>query len=270
MRTQVLGWCGLFLVLAMGTTFSSSPDLALKEALMWRPPTGGERGVLLVLDGQNEAATRFFQDVEWRQFCRTQQLTLVGLQLVSPDAELKAMRGYYDSSLGAGKEVWEYLASEKISTERVFLFGFSGGAIFTASFVLQNPERVTGWCSYAASKWPRLTGKIPALAPGVVACGEGDTARLGPSLAFFQAWRQQGHPLAWLTVPETGHRRNLGVEAFARDFFTGLLRQRGATESLIYDNQQKTVCENQDLPLRCTSALPDAAVVSSWLRWHQP
>lgn len=206
-------------------------------------------------------------DVNWRRFAEEKSLMLVGLSFASEISALHNGTGYYYAKNGSGKLLLDTLDRLTEKPLPVLLYGFSGGAHFTARFVEWKPQRVAAWCAYSAGWWdvPLPSACMPL---GMIACGEED-GRLGASLFYFKKGRAIGKPWLWVGLPGNGHVQDGRVGAFAREYFAAVL-ERIQTPNLPQggwvDIEDKTVA-TENLPLlqpSTTGWLPDMKLFPKW------
>ena len=237
---------------------------------------------LVLAPGSNGDGEGMTTDAHWIRFAENKRLMLVGLAFASSTDALHDGTGYYYASKGSGKLLLDALDRLTGKPLPVLLYGFSGGAHFTARFAEWKPERVTAWCAYSAGWWdtPVPSSSHPF---GIIACGESD-GRLGASLFYFKAGRAVGRPWLWVGVPGSAHVQDARVAAFARDAFAVVLdgmpqpdtRGRGQTTEHAdkrntgrggwVDIEDKTIAAT-DLPLRQPTLagwLPDMSLFPKW------
>lgn len=241
--------------------------------------------VLVLAPGSNGDGAGMVSDIGWLTFAEDQRLMLVGLSFASDAAALRDGTGYYYASKGSGKLLLDTLDRLAGKPLPVLLYGFSGGAHFTARFAEWKPSRVAAWCAYSAGWWDVPAPSAPRPF-GIVACGESDE-RLGASLFYFKAGRAAGRPWLWVGLPGSAHAEDARVAAFAREAFAAVLegtrgpdkhKGRLATEHTEHaertgmgrggwvDIEDITVAA-ADLPARqptLTGWLPDMALFPKW------
>jgi hypothetical protein len=228
-------------------------------------------GVLVLCPGCNGNGKEWIQNPVWQQFARDHNLDLVGISFASDVSLLTSGRGYYYARLGSGQllldGIW-HAFHEKLP---IILYGFSGGAHFTAGFVEWKPERVATWCAYSAEWWDKPVSN-DSCPPGLVACGENDE-RLGASLMYFKEGRALGKPWLWIIAPQTGHSIYAPAEDFIRDYFAAVLdTNNSATAGKWVDitfkaNASHDTVTNQPSE---TGWLPNAKLLSEWQTVHHP
>lgn len=253
----------------------------MDRAVLWHEDSlPAKNGVLVLCLGMNGSGKGLVAEKPWVEFASTHGLGLVGLSFSSPTEKLYAKpgKGYYYAEQGSGDILLtgiDEIFGKKLKPEidnkpKLLMFGFSGGAIFIANFVKWKPERVLAWSAYSASFWTEPTGaeKGP---PGIVACGEFDSERYGPSFAYFQQGRRVEAPWIWLSLKNTGHMRNRKLEQFTRDFFADILAGK-TKEPVFFDAERKTPVDENELLLQpaMTVWLPNADLAQKWQEIHHP
>lgn len=222
---------------------------------------------LVLAPGCNGDGHSMVMDANWRKFAESRKLMLVGLSFASEIAELQNGTGYYYAAKGSGKLLLDTVDRLTGKPLPVLLYGFSGGAHFTARFAEWRPERVAAWCAYSAGWWddPLPSACMP---PGMIACGE-DDGRLGASLFYFKKGRAIGKPWLWVGIPGTGHVQDDRVGAFARDYFTAVLERMqkpDGPQGGWVDIEEKTLAA-ENLPSSqpsVTGWLPDMKLFPAW------
>jgi hypothetical protein len=235
------------------------------------------KAVLVLCPGCNGNGAEFVREAVWQRFAAENDIGLLGLSFSSDESLLTRGCGYYCASQGSGDVL--LCAVRQIYGRRLplLLFGFSGGAHFTSRFVEWRPSEVLGWCAYSAGWWDSPL-KLPAAPPGVVACGENDVARYGPSLEYFLQGRALGRPWAWVSIAKTGHVRSRDLESFVRSYFVAILSTSSPTDNLRrlqsnwQDNDTKERVTEVDATKSpaITSWLPNEVVAAQWRQLHQP
>ena len=225
------------------------------------------RAVCVVLAGANGDSTVYFKDARWTEFARTNDIALVAATFTSPVEELKSGRGYYDARVKSGRQLVDYLDRQNLGGLPLFVYGFSGGAHFTASFAEHFPSHVTAWCAASAGWWQELEQGGDERPPGIVACGTEDS-RYGARLSHFHDGRAVGRRWTWVDVPGLGHNRSEALEVFAQAYFIEILKQRGrrrADEGIWVDsvtgNRRERTSKTVDVNL---SWLPSKALLPRW------
>lgn len=213
---------------------------------------------LVLAPGCNGDGEKLVMDTNCLKFAEEKRLILVGLSFASEIKSLHDGTGYYYAKNGSGKLLLDTLDRLTKKKLPVLLYGFSGGAHFTARFAEWSPERVTTWCAYSAGWWddPLLSACMP---PGIIACGENDP-RFGASLSYFKKGRAIGKPWLWVGVPENGHEPDARVSFFVRDYFTTVLEGKQASS-----NQQGGWVDIEDVTVASENLHTSQPTVTGWL-----
>lgn len=226
------------------------------------------KAVLVLCPGCNGNGEGLVGDPVWQAFAKKQNLGLVGLSFASEMEDIHNGKGYYYARNGSGKRLLDGIGKLYNGDLPILIYGFSGGAHFTARFVEWKPERVIAWCAYSAGWWdePKPSEITP---PGIVACGENDE-RLGASLIYFKQGRTAGKPWLWIDIPNNGHEPDRRAESFVRDYFEVILGNRGKAEpmktGLWVDVDKRSVADIHVIRQypSITGWLPDAKLLGVW------
>jgi len=180
------------------------------------------KAVLILCPGVNGNGGNWVRERAWQDYAKKEQFGLAGLSFASPMRLLPLGRGYYYAGQGSGQALLACLRQaygEPLPP--LLLFGFSGGAHFTARFAEWMPERIAAWCAYSAAWWddPLPDNNSP---PGIVACGKQDE-RLQATLDYFYKGRELGNKWLWVELPRTGHERDVRLEEFVRLYFLSVV-----------------------------------------------
>lgn len=224
--------------------------------------------VLVLCPGCNGSGKNLIATPVWHEFALQHNLGLTGISFASEIRDLHNGAGYYYAHNGSGKILLDGIQNIFGKDLPILMYGFSGGAHFTARFVEWQPKRIVAWCAYSAGWWdaPKSGNHIP---PGIVACGEND-ARLGASLMYFKQGRAIGKPWLWLAIPNNGHSPDMRAEAFIRKYFAAMLA--GQTDGIArhgglwVDVDTRTPVKEYVLQQHpsVTAWLPDANLLEAW------
>lgn len=160
-----------------------------------RPARKPVRAVLLA-PGCNGDAKNWIQESAWLQFAERNGVLLAGLSFASSEADILAGKGYYETELGSGEILFRLLKKSGGGNLPLHVYGFSGGAHFTASLAERFPARVRSFCAFSAAWWSEITRR-EGVAHAVIACGdedtrwyqqEEDTARYRTLVGTHQTW----------------------------------------------------------------------------------
>jgi len=227
--------------------------------------------ILVLSPGFNDNGMTWLQNPLWQKFAQDHNLGLVGLSFASDTKLLQKGHGYYYPSQGSGQLLIEGINQAFGRDIPLLLYGFSGGAHFTAAFAEWKPQQVKGWCAYSAGWWEKPSA-ISNSPPGIVACGDEDE-RYGASLSYFKQGRSLGKPWLWISLFKTGHILSLPLESFVRDYFAVLLRPKESTPSGRWmDIDLKTNADPDTVTHQpsMTGWLPDGKLLTKWKEIHQP
>lgn len=237
-------------------SFSYRTDIPVRKA----------KGVVVLVPGYNGDGENFLADKAWIGFARQNRFVLGAFTFVSPEESLAKGEGYYDTEKGSGDAA--VAAFKKLGTGRlpVFMYGFSGGAHFTANFAESHPRALRGWCaaSFDDKNGMKFRGDADdgPRPPGIIACGTEDE-RLGAALACFGRGRLADRKLTWLEIGGLGHSRSPALEAFARDYFLALSRKK--TPGVWTDIGSLDDVSHSDETARDMQAwLPDDELAAKW------
>jgi hypothetical protein len=245
----------------MRSTFSSVDGLDAKN------------GVLVLCPGMNGNGESLLLEEDWGKFCAAHHLGLVGVTFYSPPSLLygSPARGYYYPEQGSGNALVSALQKIYGKRVKIFLYGFSGGAQFGSRFAEQYSDLMLGWAAYSASFWrtPSLVG--PTSSPGIVACGEFDAERYGPSFAYFQQGRRKDARWTWVSIGGVGHMRHKRFEEFVRAYFATVLEGKFEdAQWLDAETRQPTTEDERLLNPSLSAWLPAPDIVDLWLKLHHP
>ncbi len=222
--------------------------------------------VVVLCPGQNGSAEDWLRQPDWQAFAERHNLALAGLYFQSRDEDLQNGRGYFVASRGAGKLLEEALSRAGLGHLPIFLYGFSGGAHFAASYAAWHPEKVLGFCAYSFGWWKAPPAGLSS--PALIVCGQADGARYGATFAYFQAGRRQGKPWAWVSLEATPHAPSGKLEHFVRSYIECLLAS--PPERVIVNNLTKRVMDAQESSELSTSVLPRRDLLPAWRDIHYP
>ena len=192
---------------------------------------GRPRGILALVPGANASGVEMLGEGPWADFARTNGFILAAFTFVSKAEDLKDEQGYYDTAAGIGATAAAALKKLGAGKVPVFMYGFSGGAHFTASFAEHFPQMLKGWCAASFEMKARrgrfgsddAKGRRP---PGIVACGSEDS-RLGAALSYYTRGRAAGRKWTWVEIDGLAHVRSPALEDFARRYFIRLAKRGG-------------------------------------------
>lgn len=243
-----------------------------KDVYAWdaAPVNGDEVGVLVLCPGMNSNGQHFLSEAPWVAFAQDHRLGMIAISFSSdPDLMYSSERkGYYWPEQGSGEALLDAIRETYGSDLPILIYGFSGGAQFASRFVEWAPERILTWAAYSAQFWDDPVQTASATPPGVIACGELDSARWFPSFSYFYMGREQGRPWTWVSLAETGHHRKGSFERFIRSYFASIIKSsnpEGATFADIDTEEITTISEVQPELL---TWLPSKELLEDWKSIH--
>lgn len=230
-------------------------------------------GVLVLLPGMNGDGKIMPGEIPWRDFAKSHGLGLVGVTFSSPPLLLNGnpAKGYYYPDQGSGEALINGLLKIYGKDVKILLYGFSGGAQFGSRFAELYPEKMLGWAAYSASFWKAPSSASPTSPPGIVACGEFDAQRFGPSFAYFQQGRRKDARWTWVSIGNVGHMRHKRFEEFIRSYFAAVLDGKfDHAQWLDAETKLPTTEDDRLLNPALSVWLPTSEIADSWLKLHHP
>jgi pimeloyl-ACP methyl ester carboxylesterase len=251
---------------------STSPHIT-KAELHHEFTLPSANGVLVLLPGMNGDGRILASEKSWQDFAKTQGLGLVGVSFASPAGLLYGhpAKGYYYPEQGSGEALITGLNKIYGKDVKILLYGFSGGAQFGSRFTELYPERILGWAAFSASFWRAPVSAGPTTSPGIVACGEFDAERYGPSFAYFQQGRRKDARWTWVSIGNVSHMRHKRFEDFVRAYFAAVLE--GSFEHAQWLDAETKLSTTEDdrlLNPALSAWLPTPEIAELWLRFHHP
>ena len=232
-----------------------------------------KNGVLILCPGMNGDGRILANEQSWLDFAKTHGLGLVGLSFSSPPDLLygNPAKGYYYPEQGSGELLIAGLKKIYGQDVKILLYGFSGGAQFGSRFAALYPDRMLGWAAYSASFWKTPDSASPTSPPGIVACGEFDADRYGPSFVYFQQGRRKDARWTWVSIGNVGHMRHKRFEEFVRAYFAAVLDGKfDQAKWLDAETKQPTTEDERLLNPALSAWLPTPEVADLWLKLHHP
>lgn len=243
------------------------PHLDRADLYVLKPRTEF-RAILVLCPGLNGNGKALVESAKWQEFAEQNDLAICGLSFSSSLEDIEERIGYLHPGNGAGEAFVAGLRKAFGRDYPLLLFGFSGGAQFTARFAEWKPTTVLAWCAYAAGSWDKPS-ELKNTPPGIVACGENDP-RYGAALGYFLQGRAVGRHWAWVSLADTGHQMNAKLDDFVRAFFRQAIHPLSHPEWR--DVDLKTVLTDDEVSKQPTLAcwLPSHEIAQAWQKIHQP
>ncbi len=229
-------------------------------------PFKSAKGIVVLAPGCNGDGTVFLKEEAWTGFARENGFILVACSFRSSAEELRGGGGYYRTDSEFGAQVASELKKLGAGRLPVFLYGFSGGAHFTANFAESHPQLVRGWCAASFDEKGRTSfadDQQKVRRPsGIVACGA-DDQRLGICREYYSRGRSAGRKWTWLEVKDLDHTRSPKIESFARSYFLALLKRK--TPDVWLDiGSGEDVSHSNDSMREMQTWLPDGETAALW------
>jgi hypothetical protein len=227
-------------------------------------------GWLLLCPGRNGNGEGLLREEKWHAFAKQHKLLMCGVSFDSSRKDDLVGR-YTEVHRGSGALVVEACDAYAGRELPFLIVGFSAGARFTTNFIAWKAERVLAWSAQAVGHWPEPSAAV-SYRPGIIASGEHDAASWFASLQYFQASRELGKKVIWLSLKNLGHRRSPVLDQFTRDFFSGQLRAEKESTDHWRDIYNKRSLSADDAESNAIFAtwLPTQALAELWETIHQP
>ncbi len=153
--------------------------------LTWRWPAG-ERKI-----------NDHFQFIKWAD---ENDIFLVALRLHKKDR---------NPNNGSGQSFFKAIDKLKaiypnIFSERMFYFGYSGGAEVANMLAEYAPERCLAWFAQGCGVWHKPSSKMKNI-PGFVVCGNADVQRYILSRSYIKKYHKYGEKIIFKTTENAGH-----------------------------------------------------------------
>ncbi len=193
---------------------------------------------------------------------------------------------YWDPAAWSGKALLSALAeirkSYDIDTEHLLIYGYSAGSQAANLFAAWRPDLCRAWVSHACGMFHTPSARMRRT-PGLVTCGDADTARDILSRDFVARARAAGQSVVWKSFPNHPHDVPPDSLALARAFLMhydavnrgdlgdgGALGDRALPDMpFVGDDPDGTYwpagsAEAQSIPPEDRVPLPSRAVAEAW------
>ena len=128
---------------------------------------------------------------------------------------------YWEPQRWSGRALLDALAEIKrsyaINTSKLLYYGYSAGSQASNLFAAWRPDLCRAWVSHACGVFHTPSARMRNV-PGLVTCGDADTARDILSRDFVAKARMVGQPVIWKSFPNHPHDVPPGSLALARAF----------------------------------------------------
>ncbi len=192
---------------------------------------------------------------------------------------------YWDPEEWSGKALFKALSELKknyrVCTTKLLYYGYSAGSQCANLFAAWQPSQTRAWVSHACGVFHEPTARMRNV-PGLVTCGDADTARYVISRNFVEESRRRGIPVIWKSFPNHPHDVPPDSLTLARAFLRFYhqrslsdLSERGTTDrrptapAYIGDDQENRFYEPDSPKARNILPedrveLPSRAVAEAW------
>lgn len=228
---------------------------------------GAAHQVLLLVPGYNGSGPEMLT-TEWKNFANKYHLMLLAPTFTTSPEELKNRQGYYYPEQWSGETTEDALSQlaqrEKVSTDKIVIFGFSAGAHFAHRFALWKPSRVKAFVAYSAAWWDSPTDRL-AHVPALIMCGEADP-RYEATYQFMSQGQWLNLPWVWRSYRGAGHEIVPAARKLAETFL-GHYAGNETDEAFFGDvqtYQYVTSDKMESIPRQERIRLPCKAVAEQW------
>ena len=210
----------------------------------------------------------------------TEWADLNGIFLVAPTLKND---NYWEPEKWSGRAMQDALAQiatkYRIATSGLLYYGYSAGSQASNLFPAWRPDLCRAYVSHACGVFHTPTGRMRNV-PGLVTCGDADTARYVISRQFVEKYRSLGNSVIWKSFPNHPHDVPPDSIRLAKAFL--LHYHRAHPEDLGYSSVRgiKNVCfvgddadgvyypsgsrDAEDIPAEDRVELPSESVALAW------
>ena len=183
-------------------------DYRVVSGRAWRP--------LVIFGGRNcGGSNEVSNTIGWAKWADDH-----GVFLVAPGFKDD---NYWEPQRWSGRALLDALAEIKrsyaINTSKLIYYGYSAGSQASNLFAAWRPDLCRAWVSHACGVFHTPSARMRN-APGLVTCGDADTARDILSRDFVAKARAVGQPVIWKSFPNHPHDVPPGSLALARAFLS--------------------------------------------------
>ena len=181
---------------------------------------------------------------------------------------------YWEPEKWSGLALLEALSSMKrkyrIDDSRICYYGYSAGSQAANLFPAWRPGRCRAWVSHACGVFHEPKATMRGV-PGLVTCGDADSARYVISRAFVEKARRRGVDVIWKSFPNHPHDVPPGSLRLAKAFLSHCLSGAQAEPAFVGDDQDGVYYPSESaeaefvLPVDRVN-LPNRTVADAWGR----
>ena len=147
---------------------------------------------------------------------------------------------YWSPEEWSGKALFDALAALKrkyrIDDSKVCYYGYSAGSQAANLFPAWRPSRTCAWVSHACGLFHEPKAVMRGV-PGLVTCGDADSARYVISRAFVEKARRKGVDVIWKSFPNHPHDVPPDSLRLARAFLSYCISGRKGGAAFVGDDQ---------------------------------
>ena len=182
---------------------------------------------------------------------------------------------YWEPEKWSGQALLDALAAIKrkyrIDDSKLLYYGYSAGSQAANLFPAWRPQRCRAWVSHACGVFHEPSSVMRGV-PGLVTCGDADSARYVISRAFVEKARRRGIDIIWKSFPNHPHDVPPDSLRLAREFLACAIagrRKAGAGESFVGDDQDGVYYPAASAEAVFVSpidrvSLPSRAIADAW------
>ncbi|MBR1920510.1 MAG: hypothetical protein IJ829_00745 [Kiritimatiellae bacterium] len=147
---------------------------------------------------------------------------------------------YWSPETWSGQALFDALAAIKrqyrIDDAKLCYYGYSAGSQAANLFAAWRPARCRAWVSHACGVFHEPKASLRGV-PGLVTCGDADSARYVISRAFVEKARLRGMDVVWKSFPNHPHDVPPDSLRLARAFLAHAVSPERGKETFVGDDQ---------------------------------
>lgn len=179
---------------------------------------------------------------------------------------------YWSPEAWSGQALLDALSAIKrkyrIDDSKICYYGYSAGSQAANIFPAWRPQRCRAWVSHACGVFHEPKATMRGV-PGLVTCGDADSARYVISRAFVEKARRKGIDVIWKSFPNHPHDVPPDSLRLARAFLSHCLSDSKGGAAFVGDDQDGVYypAESAEAEFVAPSdrvRLPSSAVAEAW------
>ena len=179
---------------------------------------------------------------------------------------------YWSPEAWSGQALFDALSALKrkyrIDDSKICYYGYSAGSQAANLFPAWRPSRSCGWVSHACGVFHEPRAAMRGV-PGLVTCGDADSARYVISRAFVEKARRKGVDVIWKSFPNHPHDVPPDSLRLARAFLSYCISGKKGGVAFVGDDQDGVYypadsAEAEFVVPSDRVRLPDFAVAEAW------